>query len=49
MYWLVLSTLFWSATYGNYPSKEACETASRNAPLYVSATCIPLPPTEPPH
>jgi hypothetical protein len=43
MYWLALSTLFWLHTYGNFPSKEACETAAKEAPLYVSATCIPLP------
>jgi hypothetical protein len=43
MYWLALSTLFWISSYGNYPSKEACEAAMQDVPFYVSATCIPLP------
>jgi hypothetical protein len=43
MYWLVLSTLFWAASYGSYASKEACEAAAKEAPIYVSASCIPLP------
>jgi hypothetical protein len=43
MYWLALSTLFWLHNYGNFHSKEACEAAAKDAPFYVSATCIPLP------
>jgi hypothetical protein len=43
MYWLALSTLFWISSYGNFPSKEACEAAAKEVPFYVNATCVPLP------
>jgi hypothetical protein len=43
MYWMVLSTLFWVATYGQYPSKEACVAAMADVPIYVSASCVPTP------
>jgi hypothetical protein len=42
-YWLIIYTLFWSATYGTYPSKDACEEAAKSAPWYAGTTCMALP------
>jgi hypothetical protein len=49
MYWLVLSTLFWGASYGQYASKEECVAAMQDVPIYVSASCVPVPQKPKPH
>ncbi len=48
-YWLIIFTLFWAGTYGNYGSKEECEAAAREwraeqGFLSVSTPrCLPMP------
>lgn len=43
MYWLVFSTLYWSASFGHYGSKTECMDAALTAPWYASAVCVPEP------
>ena len=43
MYWLVLSTLFWSATFGQYSTEAERRDAARDEPWYVTARCKPVP------
>ena len=43
MYWLLVSSLFWAHTFGNYDSIDDCKAAAKDAPWYTSATCVPFP------
>lgn len=43
MYWMVFTTLFWAWTFGSYDDLGACQEAARNAPWYVSTSCVPMP------
>ena len=43
MYWLVMSTFFWSASYGMYATKVECEESAKEAFLWQSAICLKAP------
>lgn len=43
MYWLVLSTFFWAATFGDYHDKAECEAAKAEAVWYMKGVCVPAP------
>ena len=43
MYWLVLSTFFWTHTFGQYASETECLEAAKHEPWYVTTRCVPVP------
>lgn len=43
-YWLVLSTVSWAMSFATYPDLATCQAAAKDAPWYVTATCVPKPP-----
>lgn len=46
MYWLVLSTLFWSHAFGPYSGLESCERAAPDVPAFTRAICVRAPDDE---
>lgn len=43
MYWLMLSTLFWSHAFGPYPGLETCKQAAPEVPAFTRAICVRTP------